>query len=68
MPQFAHAIVVYIEADDYEGSLKIAEDIAEGLGIEGENCHVPHYEHDNENQRMVYLHGYEPLPPLEDES
>jgi hypothetical protein len=67
MPQFAHAVVVYIEADDYEGSLKIAEDIAEGLCIDGEEATVPHYDHDNENQRMVYLHDYNPLPPLEDE-
>jgi hypothetical protein len=67
MPQFGHAIVVYIEADTYEASLKIAEDIAEGLCIDGEECEVPHYEHDNENQRMVYLHDYNPLPLLEDE-
>jgi hypothetical protein len=55
MPSFEHSIVIVIEADTFEESAQIAEDIAEGLGVEGENASVPPYEHDNEGQRVLYL-------------
>lgn len=55
MPSYAHAIIVVIEADTFEESERIAMDIADGLGVEGENAGVPPYEHDNYGQRVLYL-------------
>lgn len=51
------AIVVSIEANTYDGALRIAENIAEGLGTEGETAHaVFNYDRDYEGQRVLYLH------------
>lgn len=55
MPRYVHAILVVIEAEDYDASASIVDDIAEGLGVEGEYAFTPHYEHDNDGQRVVYL-------------
>jgi hypothetical protein len=61
MPRYAHAIIVVTEGEDYLTSMIIASDIADGLGIEGENASLASYEHDNEGQRVVYL------PPEDEE-
>lgn len=52
------ALLVSIPADNYEAALQEAEDMAEGLGIMEELSvsAVTDYEHDNEGQRVLYLH------------
>jgi len=55
MPRYEHAIIVIVEADTFEVSAQIAEDIASGLAVEGEEAFTSPYEHDNEGQRVLYL-------------
>lgn len=57
MPRYEHSIVLIIEADSFEESVREAEYVAQGLGVEGEEAFVPPYEHDNEGQRVLYLHA-----------
>ena len=57
MQEFDVAIVVTIEANTYDGALRIANNIAEGLEIDGETAEaITNYDHDNDGQRVLYLH------------
>lgn len=47
MPNFDMALVVTVEAFDYEDALQIIDNIAAGLGHEGENVSAASYEYNH---------------------
>ena len=54
---FDVALILTVRAKTYEDALSYAEDLATGVGCDGENISaVFDYETDNEGQRIVYLH------------
>lgn len=58
MQQWDMAIIVTIDAENYEEAKAAADVISAELSASGEfEAFTPHYEHDNEGQRVVYLHN-----------
>ena len=58
MKFYEFAIVVTIPADKYEDAVAEAEEVAENLGMDagiGVSLEL-NYEHDNDGQRVLYLH------------
>lgn len=53
------AIIVTVDAGSYDGAERQVKAIAGGLGDDGINCSAAtngDFEHDNEGQRVLYLH------------
>ena len=61
MSQFHIALIVTFTADTYADALKQADQLAEGIGITEEILVSAQlsYDHDNEGQRVLYLHNEE---------
>jgi hypothetical protein len=56
MPRYEHALILIVDAPTYEESMKIADDIATGLQVEGEEALLcNNYSYDLDNGRVVYL-------------
>ncbi len=60
------ALVLSVEAESYKQAERMAKYIAEGLGQEEVNVSATFdYEHDNDGQRVLYLHPEdEPEPKI----
>ena len=58
MNRYDMAIIVTVDADNYEAAEQTAKNIAAWIGYLGRiTCSVVlAYEHDNDGQRVVYLH------------
>lgn len=58
--EYQVALVLSVKAASYPDALRQAKQLAEGLGMDGENIYAETaYEEDNDGQRVLYL------PPAE---
>ena len=56
MPSYTYALLLTVEAEDFETGLESAKQIADGVGQEGINISViTNYDKDNYGNRVVYL-------------
>ena len=54
--EYSIALVLTVKANSYPEALLLAENVAEGVGQDGENIYAVHeYDEDNEGQRVLYL-------------
>jgi hypothetical protein len=57
MERYDMALIITVDAENYEDAQQITDNIAAGLGdTEQIACSAAPYEHDNDGQRVVYLH------------
>jgi hypothetical protein len=57
MQNYDVALIHTVKSSSYADALEYASDVAEGIGMEGENISaVLDYEEDSEGRRVIYLH------------
>lgn len=57
MPNYDIALILTVNAPNYEAALKYADTVAAGVGMDEENISaVWNYEEDLTGQRVLYLH------------
>lgn len=60
MPQYDIALIVKVKAKDYRSALIYAENLADDMNLTWDGANVTaitDYKHDNDGQRVMYLHN-----------